>query len=127
MLKQNLKRFIIVAWIAGFSAFMMAGVFGRGFFLVGMCIGLLNAVTAPAPELFGTSATKINQVVGFFLNLMLAVILTYLIALVWQHVYENIFALEMEPILFGVIYSVLHMVVVIPLSMSFFAVKKRML
>jgi len=117
-----MKRFLIVAWGAGFSSFFMAGVFGRGFFMVGMGIGLFNSLTAPIPEFIGKNVGKnnrfkiVNQFAYFFFNIILAVVLTYLIALAWQYFYENIVDWDMEPISFGLIYGVLHMAITFPLS-----------
>ena len=120
-----MKRFLIVAWGAGLSSFFMAGVFGRGFFMVGFGIGLFNSITAPVPEFFGKNSLKtVNQFVYFFLNIIFALALTYLIALAWQYFYENVVDWGMEPISFGLIYGVLHMIITFPLSKLYKYIKK---
>jgi len=113
-----MKKFLIVAWGAGMVSFFMAGVFGRGFFLVGFGIGLFNAITSPVPEYFGinNSQKTLNQFIYFILNIILSMILTVLIAVAWQYFYENISPWGMEPITFGLIYGVLHMIITFPLG-----------
>jgi len=113
----QVKAFLLYAYFAGMAFFIMAWLFGQGFFGIGVAIGFFSAlIIEPLLETSekGIKAREITTIFRFRFArcLLFSIGICYLIAWIRFVISYNLFNFYFEPFSFGFIYAVLHMLII---------------
>ena len=114
---DRVKVFLLHAYIASVVFLIAAIGLGFGFFELGIFLGVLNSfITDPliANIRFGNKAEDLKVIAKFRMakNLLLSILVCYFIAWLRFTISDTIFHLYLEPISFGVLYAMIHLLVI---------------
>ena len=116
-LDDRVKIFLLQAYVAGVVFLLGALGLRLGFFELGLFLGVVNTfITEPLIDNInlGNKAEDVKQVAKFRIakNLLLSILICYFIAWLRFIISENLFQLYLEPISFGLLYGMIHLLVV---------------
>jgi len=124
------KAYLLYAYFAGLAFFIMAWMFGQGFFGVGILVGVFSAlIIEPALETInkGNRAREIKDIFRFKLArcVMFSLFISYLLALIRYTIASSMIHFYFEPISFGLAYAFLHVLIISILRKVWHRIRRR--